>query len=186
MLEKELLRKKMKRRLDTQKISERRKKSRVIRDKILRRGDFLDSRCLMLYVSRGTKEVDTGFLIKKALQMGKKVVLPVTQVSRRSIQPVRVKNVKKDLVKGPYGIYEPKGSGPIRPVKAKDIDMVLVPGLAFDRDNNRLGHGKGYYDRFLKRLPADTPKIGLGFDIQVLKKIPFTPSDFPLTEVITN
>ena len=96
-----------------------------------------------------------------------------------------LKDFKQGLKKGPYGIYEPK-EFESRPSRIKDIDLVIVPGLAFDRKNNRLGHGQGYYDRFLKCLPQDTPKIGLGFKFQLLKDIPTTRNDFSLTKVITN
>ncbi|MFC1623739.1 5-formyltetrahydrofolate cyclo-ligase [Candidatus Omnitrophota bacterium] len=186
MNKKELLRKKIKHRLNSQRLSERRKKSRIIQKKIFRQSEFLSSKCIMLYVSKGTKEVETGPIIKKALGKGKSVVLPVTLVKKRIIKPVCLEDPKQGLRKGPYGIYEIRESKRRRPVRIKDIDLVIVPGLAFDNKNNRLGHGQGYYDRFLKRLPEDTPKIGLGFRFQLLKKIPTTKSDISLTRVITN
>lgn len=183
---KEILRKKMKQRLSRQKKSERRKKSRLIQKKVFSQKEFLSSRCVMLFVSKGTDEVDTGPIIKKALNMGKKVALPVTLIREKSIKPVELEDFKRGLKKGPYGIYEPRESRHNRPVNVKDIDLVIVPGLAFDKRNNRLGHGQGYYDRFLRSLPANTPKIGLGFRFQLLKHIPTTSSDFSLTKVITN
>jgi len=183
---KEILRKRMKQRLNSQKTSERRKRSRTIQKKVFSQKEFLASRCVMLYVSRETGEVETGPIIKKALLMGKKVVLPVTLVRERRIKPVCLKNLRGTLKKGPYGIYEPKKSKHTRPIGIKDIDLVIVPGLAFDRKNNRLGHGQGYYDRFLKDLPKDTPKIGLGFRFQLFEKIPATRDDASLTKVIVN
>ena len=69
---------------------------------------------------------------------------------------------------------------------SQGIDLVLVPGVAFDRKNNRLGRGAGYYDRFLKDLPT-TPSIGLAFDFQVLDVLPHQPGqDVPVKCVITN
>jgi len=186
MSSKVLLRKKMKKMLKSQKRSERRKKSRVIQKKLFTQKEFLASDCVMLYVSKGTDEVETGPIIKKALCMGKKVVLPVTLEREKMIRPVRFKNFKQGLRKTSYGIYEPKESKSERPIRIKDIDLVIVPGLAFDKKNNRLGRGCGYYDRFLKRLPKDTPKIGLGFRFQVFKDIPTTGRDTSLTRVITN
>ena len=185
-MDKEALRKRMKQKLKTQKQLERRNKSRIIQRKLFSQIEFLESKCPMLYVSKGTKEVETGLIIKKALNMRKRVFLPVVLVRERKIKPVVFKDVEDGLRRGPYGIYEPKESKRTMPIKVKDIDLVIVPGLAFDRKNNRLGHGKGYYDSFLKRLHSDTPKIGIGFRFQLLKKIPATKNDISLTKVITN
>jgi len=186
MISKTAIRRRMKRFLNSQKQSERRNKSRIIQNRVFAQEEFLRSRCIMLYVSKGTGEVETAPIIKKALLMGKSVVLPVSLVREKGIKPVRLRDIKHGLKKGPYGIYEPRESKSRDAVRIKDIDLVIVPGLAFDEKNNRIGRGKGYYDRFLKRLPKDTPKIGLGFRFQSLKKIPTTGRDFPLTKVITN
>ncbi len=182
---KKALRKKMKLKIESQKVSERRQRSSVIHKKLFSNEDFLKSKCLMLYCSRGTGEVETGPIIKKALTMGKKVVLPVTLVKDRDIKPVYLGDIKR-FGKGPYGIYEPKGPSNRTPAELKNIDLVIVPGLAFDGKNNRIGRGKGYYDNFLKRLPKGKSKIGLGFRFQLLDKVPATKRDIPLTGVITD
>jgi len=181
---KEIVRKKMKIRMRDQKVSERRKRSRVIHRKLFLNEDFLNSKCVMLYVSKGTGEVETGPIIKQALAMGKKVVLPVTSAKTKDMKPVYLRDIKK-LEKGLYGIYEPKGPSNRKTAELKDIDLVIVPGLAFDRRNNRIGRGKGYYDNFLRRLPKGRSKIGLGFRFQLLDRIPSTERDVPLAAVIT-
>ncbi|MFA4991992.1 MAG: 5-formyltetrahydrofolate cyclo-ligase [Candidatus Omnitrophota bacterium] len=186
MKEKEELRKKIRIRIKGQKESERRKRSRAIQKEFFSKREFLESKCVMLYVSRGTGEVETGPIIKKALEMGKKVVVPVTLVKEKNIKPVYLRDLRERLVRSTYGIYEPLESVKKRPVRIKDIDLVAVPGLAFDRSNNRLGHGHGYYDNFLSQIPADTPKIGLGFRFQMLKSIPSVKKDISLTSVITD
>jgi len=182
---KAFVRKKMKIKIKSQKREERRQRSRVIHKKVFINEDFLKSKCVMLYASKGTGEVETGPMIKKALMMGKKVVLPVTLVKDRRIKPVYLRDVRR-MGKGPYGIYEPKGPLNRKPAELKDIDLVIVPGVAFDRKNNRIGRGKGYYDNFLKRLPKGRSKIGLGFRFQLLDKVPATKRDIPLTGVITD
>lgn len=186
MRQKEVLRKRISEKLNCQSQSERRKKSRIIQKRLFNQKEFLTSKCIMLYVSKGIAEVGTRAIIKKALKMGKKVVLPTIVAEERGIRPVRLRDLKQDLKKGPYGIYEPKVSRTKRSIRPRDIDLVVVPGIAFDRKNNRLGHGRGYYDNFLKRLPRRTSKIGLGFRFQLLKKIPTTRRDISLTKVITD
>jgi len=185
MVTKEALRRKMKIKIKNQKDSERRKRSRVIHKKIFSNKDFLNSKCVMLYISRGTGEVDTGPIIKKALKMGKEVVLPVALEREKNIKPVYLRDLKS-LQKGLYGIYEPQGPANKKIAALKDINLVIVPGLAFDKRNNRLGHGKGYYDNFLRCLSDDTPKTGLGFRFQLLENIPTTGRDVPLDTVITD
>jgi len=182
---KETLREDMKIRIKSQKSSERRQRSRAIQKKLFQTEDFLRSKCVMLYVSKGTGEVDTGPIIKRALKMGKKVVLPVTLERDRDIKPVYLRDIKK-MEKGPYGIYEPGGPSNRISAELKDIGLVVVPGIAFDRNNNRIGRGKGYYDNFLRRLPGKKPKIGLVFRFQLLDKIPATKRVIPLTSVTTD
>ena len=66
-----------------------------------------------------------------------------------------------------------------------DIDLIVVPGVAFDKKNIRLGRGHGYYDRFLSGLPKRTKTIGLAFDFQVLEDLPQDPHDVPVSTIIT-
>jgi len=185
MESKEVIRKKIKMKMRNQKGAERSRRSRVIHKKIFIKKEFLNAKRVMLYVSKGTGEVETGPIIKKALKMGKKVVLPVTLKRDEGIKPVYLRD-SRSMEKGPYGIYEPKGPSNRKSAVLKDIDLVIVPGVAFDRRNNRIGRGKGYYDNFLRRLPESRPKIGLGFRFQLLDKIPATKRDMPLTSVITD
>ncbi|MDO8602682.1 MAG: 5-formyltetrahydrofolate cyclo-ligase [Candidatus Omnitrophota bacterium] len=185
MESKKALRRKMKLRIESQKVSERRQRSGAVHKKLFSNESFLKSKCLMLYCSRGTGEVETGPIIKQALTKGKKVVLPVTLVKDKDIKPVYLRDIKR-LKKGLYGIYEPSGPLNKKPAKLKNIDLVIVPGLAFDMENNRIGRGKGYYDNFLRRLPKGKSKIGLGFSFQLLDKVPATKRDIPLTGVITD
>ena len=182
---KKALRRKMKMKIKSQKVSERRQRSRIIHKRLFLHEDFLNSKCVMLYVSKGTGEVETGPIIKKALIMGKKVVLPVTLKRDRNIKPVYLGDIKK-LKKGPCGIYEPKGPSNRNPAALEDIDLIIVPGVAFDKSNNRIGRGQGYYDNFLRRLPKGRSKIGLGFRFQLLDKVPTTKRDIPLTSVLTD
>ena len=85
------------------------------------------------------------------------------------------------LKKGPYGVAEPVISRFIRP---EDLDLVITPGVAFDKKGNRLGRGKGYYDRFLSKLPKDTPSIGLAFRLQILPAVPTTFHDVSVKKVL--
>ncbi|MDR3128652.1 MAG: 5-formyltetrahydrofolate cyclo-ligase [Tannerellaceae bacterium] len=86
------------------------------------------------------------------------------------------------LVNGSFGTMHPE---PIpHPIPTECIDLIIVPGLAFDRQGNRLGRGKGFYDRFLSKLSI--PRIGLCFQYQLLEEVPFNKEDIPMDEIITD
>lgn len=95
-----------------------------------------------------------------------------------------VGDLTKELTLGPYEILQPK-TRYIREIPVKKIDLVVVPGLAFDRQGRRLGRGGGYYDAFLAKVPARTPRIGLAFDFQVLKALPVLSHDISVTRIIS-
>jgi len=157
-------------------------KSGIIKEKLLLDPGFKKAKVVMLYASRD-EEVRTWEIINEALAMGKKVALPRC-VSQAKVLPKEITDTDIDLEKGTYSIYEPRSSQ--QNVEIEEIDLVVVPGVAYDRDNNRLGKGKGCYDRFLKALSPRTATIGLAFDFQLLDKLPKDSHDIPVSRVITN
>ncbi len=119
-------------------------------------------------------------MIKEAKNLGKIIAVPVCVKNRVSLRPALLES-HAHLKKGPYGVSEPVVS---RYIDLKDLDLVITPGLAFDKKGNRLGRGKGYYDRFLKQIPKDTPSIGLAFRMQILPHVPTVSSDVSVTKVL--
>jgi len=125
-------------------------------------------------------------MLDEAVKNGKKVVVPYIENEAKEIVPSALKGTIEDLELGPYGILQPRKETHPEEFPLEKIDLVIVPGVAFDEQNNRLGRGKGYYDRFLKRLPQGTTTIGLCFDFQIINYLPQESHDFPVSEVITN
>lgn len=162
----------------------RRKRSFEIGKKFLRSEEFKTAKVIFFYVSLPT-EVDTKVLIDKALRLKKTVVVPLVRYKERKLVWYKIKNRKRDLKPGILGILEPD---PQKTKKwpEKHVDLVVVPGLAFDRKLNRLGQGAGFYDRFLRKIYAEVPKIGLAFSCQIIKKVPIQKHDARLNKVITN
>jgi len=179
ILTKEQIRSKMFLRLKTQKEEDQDRKSRIIQKKLFRTSVFQKAKRVMFYISMAG-EVDTRKMIKVAQKLGKIVAVPVCKDNRVRIRPCILKD-KTRLVKGPYGVCEPAKK---RFINASNIDLVIVPGVAFDNQGNRLGRGKGCYDYFLKRLPDKTPSIGLAFDFQILPKIPTSGTDVKVHRLI--
>lgn len=124
------------------------------------------------------KEVNTHSLLKDLISSGKKVIVPVTDFETGELKHSELWSFK-DLKENKWGVLEPDE---IHPQKQK-TDLILVPLLAADKDFNRLGYGKGFYDRFLKKENA--VKIGLLFDGFLVDQIPVENFDEKLDILIT-
>lgn len=138
-----------------------------------------NARTILLYHSL-PDEVDTHAATDILAESGKTVLLPV--VTGDGEMDIYRYDGRKGLKKGAYGIMEPVEGAY---TYYNNIDVTVVPGVAFDSDNNRLGRGKGYYDRFLAKVP-DTYKIGLCFDFQKVESVPTEHNDIKMDEVICN
>jgi 5-formyltetrahydrofolate cyclo-ligase len=164
--------------LKTQKEDNRNKKSFQVKNKLFRNRVFKKAKTVMFYMSFGG-EVDTVGMIKEAQKIGKTVVVPVC--GKNGMMSPCVLKDRGTLLRGPYGIREPALK---KPVNLKSLELVVVPGLAFDKKGRRLGRGKGYYDRFLSRLSKHSVSIGLAYDFQILPFIPTTEYDVNVHKVI--
>jgi len=137
-----------------------------------------ESNVLCLYVSK-SDEPDTKVLLQEFLtKRDKTVVLP--KIVEGSLLLYKVSTMQ-DLKNGKYNILEPKAS--CSQTEAKNVDLFIIPGLAFGLDGSRLGRGKGYYDRLLQRASATT--IALAYDFQVLPTIPHDANDRKVDIIVT-
>ena len=140
---------------------------------------FRDSRTIMLYLAL-PQEVQTEVLLAECHRMTKRIGVPV--VTRRGLIAAQLRPEAK-LRPGAFGILEPAADTTI--ISPGEIDCVLVPGIAFDGRGARLGFGKGYYDRFLCRLPAPTHLCGLAFSTQIIERVPDMPHDVRMQWLVT-
>ena len=130
-------------------------------------------------------EVETGRILSQALADGKRVAVPVMRRGSKRIFPTEILDHRRDLkTAGHLGIPQPKRRV-LRRVPLGKLELVVVPGVAFDRHGGRLGRGGGYFDRFLSRLPASVPCVGLAFQFQVVKNLPVESHDRPVSKVVT-
>ena len=170
--------------LKNQKEEDRLRKSGTIRERLFCDPDFANSKTVLFYASfKG--EVETFDMMRQALTDGKRIVLPCVDVQTKEIIPKLVTSLEEDLEYGPYDIQQPK-QDVAQDIDICQIDLVVVPGVAFDRKNHRLGRGAGYYDRFLTKLPFGIPLIGLAFDFQILDDLPIESHDLSVTRIVTN
>lgn len=178
-LTKKKIRSKILLRLKTQKEADRNRKSNKIKIKLLRNGAFKHAKTVMFYIAFGG-EVETAKMIETARKLGKIIAVPVCMANRVLMRPC-ILDYNAGLVRGPYGVLEPAAK---RYLSLKELDLVIVPGVAFDKKGNRLGRGKGCYDIFLRKISNYTPSIGLAFDFQILSSLPIAPHDVGVQKVL--
>lgn len=166
--------------------TERAKQSELICKQLLNHPRWLAAKTILLYCSL-PDEVDTTPLFQaianSASETKKQIVLPVVVG-----EELELRYHQGTMHKGAYGILEPKEGTLL--TSYGDIDLVVVPGMAFDKAGHRIGRGKGYYDRLFARMSegnesrAHYYKIGVGFDFQCLDEVPHEAHDTPVDELI--
>ncbi|MEY2750362.1 MAG: hypothetical protein RLZZ550_333 [Verrucomicrobiota bacterium] len=137
------------------------------------------ARVVALYQAYGA-ELDTAALRAAAHAAGKTIALPRVDAAGVSL---RIVAADTPLVLSAQGVREPADDRPTLP--PDQPELIVVPGLGFDRRGGRLGHGGGHYDRLLARLPAVCLRVGLAYDQQVLDAVPTEPHDLPMHALVT-
>jgi 5-formyltetrahydrofolate cyclo-ligase len=158
--------------------------SRAICRKLAELPEFQAAATVMCYVSM-PQEVDTRHFLPLARQQGKRVAIPYCRQGR--IELFRWESMD-ELEKSKFGVLEPKPELcrlRDRALEPHGIDLVVAPGVAFDAQGGRLGHGKGYYDGLLQRMRPGTPFVALAFESQIFPEIPMLPHDVAMHKVIT-
>jgi 5-formyltetrahydrofolate cyclo-ligase len=181
-LDKQKLRRLMKKMRNEHPASERMKKSVAISEKLADSEVFKRAKTVLFYYPKAD-EVDTRAVIDAALKMEKTVCLPCTDKKTRTISAFQISGFDT-LRPATFGILEPE-KDTLKAVAPEKIDLIIVPGIAFDEHGNRVGHGLGYYDKFLAGA-KNAKKVGLAFDFQVVgKKIVCQSHDMTVDQIIT-
>ena len=147
----------------------------------LKKHPVLQSAASILFFAPMPGELDVWPLLEEALAEGKIAALPRFDKVNRHYAPRRVQNLRTEVVTGYFGIREPAADCPEMPLA--EVDLVLVPGVAFDLRGHRLGRGKGHYDRWLAGYPGT--KIGVAFDEQVVETVPAGKQDVRMDFILT-
>lgn len=126
-------------------------------------------------------ELDTRPLLAQLIRMGKEVCVPHTLVKERQMVPARLRDIAA-LKSGEYDIPEPVALERCEPAT---IDLMIVPGRAFDKEGNRLGRGGGFYDRFLVQDAPRAVRCGVCFSCQLIESVPHTDTDIPMEIIVT-
>ncbi|MDP4182140.1 MAG: 5-formyltetrahydrofolate cyclo-ligase [Bacillota bacterium] len=148
--------------------------------------EYSNCKTIMCYVDfRG--EVITKDIINLSLKLNKTVCVPKVYKDMGGNQEILasiIKDPEIELSKGKFGILEPSAEY-LRRIDAEEIDMVIVPGIAFDTRRNRIGFGAGFYDKFFKRVRSNCFKAALAYEFQIVEEIPADSFDIPMDLIIT-
>ncbi|GAB5365046.1 hypothetical protein AAMO2058_001022800 [Amorphochlora amoebiformis] len=157
---------------------------------------YRESRALCLFISMPTGEIDTSLMLSKAFKDGKRCFIPRC-ISKTEMVMLEAKSLEdiKSFEKNHWEIPEPGiNEGRMSAFECKELDLVVVPGIAFDKNYNRCGQGAGYYDRFFTKLKSIREKggssmpslIGVGLKCQLVEEVPCDENDFALDNVISS
>ncbi|MFL5341188.1 MAG: 5-formyltetrahydrofolate cyclo-ligase [Gemmataceae bacterium] len=159
--------------------------SQLICDRFTALPAYSAAKCVMFYIDVRS-EVRTRQALPAALASGKKIVVPWCN-DRGELELFHL-NHMDELAVGMYRILEPKPelrALPERQVPVEELDLIMVPGVAFDRRGARMGHGKGYYDKLLQHARPDAPLVALAFECQLFPEIPVAAHDVFMDLIIT-
>ena len=144
---------------------------------------FAAARTVLLY-SALPDEVPTAALMKRAFEDDKRLALPRVSADAEGLFEAVLCADLDQLAVGAFGLLEPDPASPS--LSPHEIDLVIVPGRAFDRRGGRVGRGKGYYDRFLPRLRTDAEVVGVAFACQIFDdQLEGGPHDVRVRTVVT-
>jgi len=152
-------------------------KSREIEERLFSLPEFISAHVIMFFASFRS-EVETGRMIRRALHFGKRVVLP--KVKGDELALYEINDFDNDVAPGAWGIPEPKT---FMPAALADIDLMVIPGTAFDMQGNRLGYGAGFYDKLLAAFGK--PTVALAFEAQIVYEVPADKHDVPVQKIVT-
>lgn len=158
--------------------------SAAICDKFVAQSEFAAAGTVMAYIDVRA-EVRTRQHLPRLLEGDKRIVVPycVDDV----LELFLLENMD-ELAIGMYKILEPKPElrdAPGKRVEVEELDLIMVPGVAFDRRGARMGHGFGYYDKLLEHARPDAPLVALAFECQMFPEIPVQPHDIFMDKIIT-
>ena len=161
----------------------RAEKSGTIMNSLFEFANFIEARTVLFYINSGS-EVITEAMIDKSLRHEKVVGLPWIDKKEGRILPLKIDDLDQDVKPGYRGLREPIPQR-CKVIPVETIDLSIIPGIAFDERGGRIGHGTGFYDRFIPTLDVTTRKVALAFECQIVSQIPMEPHDRYIDIIIT-
>ncbi|WP_297423195.1 5-formyltetrahydrofolate cyclo-ligase [Clostridium sp.] len=165
--------------------TEKEKMDKIISDQLYESRYYKEATNIFIYISYDS-EIDTKSIIYNALKDNKRIYVPRTEFETRIMDAVEIKSFD-NLIETSYGLLEPSKKEPH--INPNELNLIIVPGVAFDRNGGRMGYGAGFYDRFFKKINGDNmkkiTKLALAYSLQVLDEVPMSEQDVPVDFIIT-
>lgn len=159
-------------------------KYKEIEHKLFEFANFMEAQLAFLYTPVSS-EVPTESIIKKALQIEKGLALPVFTDAKNAINLYKISNYDKDLAASSGDILEPNVDR-CKKIALDDVDIAIIPGLAFDDKGGRIGFGNSYYTKMITKLPETCRKVSLAYEEQIVDQIQMESRKFTVDIIITD
>ena len=159
-------------------------KYRKIEHKLFEFANFMEAQLAFLYTPVGN-EIQTEGIIKKALQIEKSIVLPVFTDAKNAINLYKISDYNKDLVTSADDILEPDIDR-CKKISLDEVDIAIIPGLAFDDKGGRIGFGNNFYSKLITKLPETCRKVSLAYEEQMVDQIQMESRKFTVDIIITD
>jgi 5-formyltetrahydrofolate cyclo-ligase len=159
-------------------------KTRQVEERLFDFANFIEAKIPLLYMNL-PHEVPTQRILEWCFAQNKIVVLPAFGKEKRTMTLMKIDDIEKDLRPGPRGVLEPNPERCKR-VPIDQVDIAVIPGIAFDEKGGRIGSGHGYYDRLIPKLAVTTRKVSLIFEDHIIPQVPMESHDKYVDIVITD
>lgn len=161
------------------------KKHETIEQKLFEFANFMESQLALLYTPLNSKIIQTEDIIRKTLYIEKGVVLPVFTEAKNSFLLYKISDFDRDLVMNGDGILEPDPAK-CKKISLDEVDIAIIPGLAFDDKGGRIGFGNNYYSKLITKLPETCRKVSLAYEEQMVDQVHMESRKYTLDIIITD
>ncbi|NDY71700.1 5-formyltetrahydrofolate cyclo-ligase [Desulfobacter hydrogenophilus] len=159
-------------------------KYNIIENKLFEFANFLESHQVFLYPP-GSKEIPTENIIRKAMEIEKSIILPVFTDVKNTFLLYKISHFDKDLVSNAHDMLEPNPER-CKKIALDDVDIAIIPGLAFDDKGGRMGFGNNYYSKLITKLPETCRKVALAYEEQIVDQIQMESRKYTVDIIITD
>jgi 5-formyltetrahydrofolate cyclo-ligase len=166
---------------DSVDLKKKRSFDQIIIKKLKETAEYIKSKNIFIYVGFGS-EIDTAKYIEEFLKEGKKVFVPRTNIAIKTMEAVEITSLK-ELERNKFGILEPNKD--MEAIDKKELELIIMPGVAFDIKRGRVGYGGGYYDKYMEDIDVSIPKIVLAYELQIIDRVPREEHDILPDSIIT-
>ncbi len=181
---KQEIRKTVEKKLKALSAKEMRNKCKLIEDRLFAFANFLEAETTLLYVNQ-PYEVDTRQILKRCSQTSKEIVLPLFSADNNGAKLYKLYDLQSDLKPGPNNMLMPDPDR-CKLLDIGNIDIAIIPGIAFDEKGGRIGDGTGRYDRLIPELPITARKVAFALEEQMTPAVPMEPHDRYVDIIITD